>query len=172
MTWQTAKAGFSLSTGQIAWRRLAKVIALTLLLTQQAWAGLICHCQQQNDDAAQMSHACCSTSHHCPFAQAAESARESADSDNSGAEEAGPDDALLTPAKACGAAQPLITICCQDTPQTEQQALTSTQGPVSVAHHQSLISSGWQTNQNSTFYNQQQPTHTRPLYLSLSCFLI
>lgn len=171
MTWQAAKAGFSLDISQIDWRRLVQVIALLFLLTQQAWAGLLCHCQ--HEDEGQMSHACCLTAHHCASAEAAECAGEPAHAESSCADETESADQILSADNSCTAPQPAMANCCCDAaPQTEPQAITSVRESVPVDSHQSFVSIEWQIASATMYYNPHPPNRTRPLYLSFRCFLI
>jgi hypothetical protein len=171
LTRQTAKMGLSFGKSQIAWRKLARVSLLLLLLTQQAWGGLICHCQpaEAAQLATQMSHACCPASRHCASTEDTEYA---GDSESPHSEKAEPAKALLSSDNLCDTARRRLAACCQAAPQSEPLAMTSVREPEPVANYQAPSASEGQTVQTSIPNRFLQPNRNCPLYLSFSCFLI
>jgi hypothetical protein len=172
LTWQVRKTRFAALTDRAAWRRLVRGIALLFLLTHQAWAGIICHCEP--DDAAQMAHACCLAAQHSDPAVNNEPANEAVHSPAACAEKGAPgtdnrpsDDQLCTTPQ-------IATACCHAAPSAEVQGITTpSKNTESVVSTQPLVNLDAQAVSAALYQqNSHQPHRTRPLYLSFSCFLI
>jgi len=169
LTRQVTKAGFASLTSRVAWRRRAHGIAIGVLLTHQAWAGIICHCQHENgaQQDSQIAHACCVSAHHSDSATT-EQAGETAHLSTSCSEEGvpGTDDQL-------GALPQGALVCCRASPRAEAQGITiPSQDSESIVTTQQFVSFDALAVSVPTYQNSHQPHRTRPLYLSFSCFLI
>lgn len=170
--WPVTKAGFSSLTSRVAWWRLTRWLVVLCLFTQQAWAGIVCNCQHDND--TQMTHACCPTAHQSDSAASAEQASEATHSSSS-CSGAGAPGAEKQPAEEqLGAAPQVAMLCCHATPPAEVQGLTTpAPHPTAIVSAQPLINLDALPVSVSTYQqNSHQPHRTRPLYLSISCFLI
>ena len=169
---QVAKARFAPLTSRTTWRRLAQGVAILLLLTHQAWAGVVCICQHNDglQQAAQMAHVCSAARHHSDVR--AEHTGEVADSSAAYSEEGAPGtDDRCSGNQSCTLLQGAM-VCCPDVPQAEQNATISLQKPAPVISNRSLVSIKGQSVPVFIHYNFHQLYRTQPLYLSFSCFLI
>jgi len=165
------KAGFASLTSRAAWQRLAQGIAILFMLTHQAWAGIVCHCQKENNaqQGLQIAHACC-FAHHSGSAVSIEQAGESTQTSC-------PKEEALDTNHQCsddqsGTLPQGAMVCCHEAPQAEKNAAISLQQPVPVVSIQPLVSHDGQSVSDFIPYNFHQLYRTRPLYLSFSCFLI
>ncbi len=172
MTWHVTKAGFASLTSRAAWQRLAQGFAILFMLTHQAWAGIVCHCQKENDaqQGSQISHACCLAMHHSGSAVSTEQAGES--TQTSCPEEGALDTDDQYPDGQSGILPQGAMVCCHEAPQAEKNAMISLQQPAPVVNIQPLVSHDGQSVSDFIPYNFHQLYRTRPLYLSFSCFLI
>lgn len=166
MNWQVTKAGFANLTSRVAWRRLAQGIAILFLLTHQAWAGIICHCQNENNaqQGSQIDHACCPAGQHSGSAVSTEQA-------------GCPEEGALDTDDQCsdGQSGTLLQgamVCCHEAPQAEQNTAISLQAPAPVVSNQPLVSIDDQPISDFIPYKLHQLYRTPPLYLSFCCFLI
>ena len=172
MTWQMTKIGFASLTSRGAWRRLAQGIAILFMLTHQAWAGMVCHCQNENDaqQSSQIAHACCLAAHHSGSAVSAEQAGEATQASRLEEGALGTDDRCSD--DQSGTLSQGAMVCCHDAPQAEQNATISLQAPAPVVSTQSLVSLDGQAVPVFIHYNFHQLYRTPPLYLSFCSFLI
>lgn len=166
------KTGFVNLTSRVAWRRLAQGVAILFLLTHQAWAGIICLCQNENDaqQDSQMAHACCPAAHHSGSGVSTEEAGESTQTSC-------PEEGALGIDDQCsdGQSGTLLQgamVCCHETPQAEKNAAISLQQPAPVVNTQPLVSHDDQSVSDFIPYKLHQLYRTPPLYLSFCCFLI
>ncbi len=172
MTWQVTKAGFASLTSRAAWQRLAQGIAILFMLTHQAWAGIVCHCQNENDaqQGSQIAHACCLAAHHSGSAVSTEQAGETTQASYSEEGALGTDDQCTD--NQSGTLPRGAMVCCHDAPQAEQNAIISLQEPAPVVSTQPLVSLDDQSVSDFIHCNFHPLYRTKPLYLSFSCFLI
>lgn len=176
LTWQKAKTGFAYLTSRDAWRRLAQGMAIVFLLTHQAWGGIICHCQHEDStqQISQTAHACCHDGHHSGVAEGVPSVSEPVHSPASCSEESTPGSAVGQRSEGqLGALPQGEMVCCQAAPQAEVQGITiPSQDPVPVINTQPSVKLAAPAAFVPTYQNFHQLHRARPLYLSISCFLI
>lgn len=171
-----AKTGFAYLTSRAAWRRLVQGMAIVFLLTHQAWGGIICHCQHEDRThrISQTAHACCHDGHHSGVAEGAQSFGEPTHSPASCSEESTPGSATDCESEGqLGAAPQGEMVCCHAAPQAEVQGITTpSQDPVPAINTQPSVKHAAPAAFAPTYQNFHQLRHARPLYLSISCFLI
>lgn len=175
MTWQMAKAGFASLTRRVGWRRLAQGVVILFLLTHQAWAGAICHCQGENgsEQDLQMAHACCAAAHHADFHENQEQAAEIAltPATGSGERTHATDGQHLD--YGCNELESAAIECCQAESQLAVQGISiPSQNTESIVISPAFVSLGALTISIPIHQNAYLPHRTRPLYLSFSCLLI
>jgi hypothetical protein len=140
------------------------MIVILLLFTYQSWAGIICGYALHGES----QHASCHTAQHNDAA--AEIRREGSDahaSSHCASEEATIPDFQFENLPQCA------TMCCYAAPQTDVQRVTvSSPNPQTVEHTFPLVHINTQTLPEPASFNTHPQHHKRPLYLTLSCWLI
>lgn len=151
-------------------------MAIVFLLTHQAWGGIICHCQHENSSQqiSQSAHACCHEGHHSGVAEGTQPVSEQAHSSASCSEERAPGSAADRESEGqLGALPQGEMVCCHAAPQAEVQGITiPSQDPVSAINTQPSVKLAAPAAFVPTYQDFHQLHRARPLYLSISCFLI
>jgi hypothetical protein len=144
---------------------LATGIALMLVASPQAWAGIACLCEPQLG----RKHSCCQTAHRSSATAEMEGEHTASETSTS----------CETAMQATGVAQapvqsPPVTVCCVLRPQSEPPAsFVPTPPQVDAAPVQSADDLLWSAASGPAHtYNPICRCSKRPLYLSFSCLLI
>lgn len=176
MTWQKAKTGIAYLTSRFAWRRLVRSMAIVFLLTHQAWGGIICHCQHEDStpQVSQSAHACSPEGHHSGVGEGAQPVSEQAPSTASCSEERVPGSAADRESEEqLGALSQGEMVCRHAALQAEVQGITiPSQDPVPVINTHLPVKLAAPAAFVPTYQDIHQLHRARPLYLSISCFLI
>ena len=169
MTGQAAKAGFTFNVSRINWRALMRGSLLLLLFTHQSWAGIVCHCALQGSAQNDSQHQCHHAAHlsKSTLGTEQEVLADHHSTSCSGESTAIPNGGIET------SPQGATVCCCHATPSAEVQAVSVlSQSDVPGDSTPPLISFGALRTSTSEYIGLHQPLHSRPLYLTLSSFLI
>jgi hypothetical protein len=162
LNWQKAQTGTAFI--HAPWRALMRGFALLLLLTHQPWAGVICAFTYQDD-----SHAGCSAAQRKDIT--AEARQEVSDSHTSS--HCASEEAPVPVAEFDNSPQNALA-CCSGAPQADALAVAvSSPKPMPVENAPPPIHTGAQKNPTPALTGAIHPQRRqRPIYLSLSCWLI
>jgi hypothetical protein len=162
LTWQKAQTGTAFI--HTPWRALMRGFVLLLLLTHQPWAGVICAFTYQDD-----SHAGCSAAQRNDITTEARQGVPDAHTLSHCASDEGPiPDPQFDNLPQSGLA------CCSGAPQADAMEVTiSSPKPTPVENNPLPVHTGAPKNLTPALTGAIHPQRRqRPIYLSLSCWLI